>query len=336
MSSDLITQQQFNPIAIGGNANHAVALAAAVLDKRIITARQYPRSIARFKQETKELLSEDLETARSAEYSKPVGGGKVTGPSIRLAELACMCWTNLEIEVQEPIVSDKSVTVQAFAWDLERNVRVPGIATASIVNKDGQRYAQHMIETTVLATASKARRNAITAVIPRAYISDLLDTAKAVASKHEKPIEELRATMIEFYARTYKVDVTQILAYLQVAGVDDIKLDHISELRAVAEALKEGESPEAYFGKAKSKVELAQEKAAARRGNGQQKPTEQQANKPALVAPTLADVAAAKTAAELGALIERANAAFGERLLTPDVHETIMTAIDKRSSEVSK
>jgi recombination protein RecT len=55
-----------------------------------------------------------------------------------------------------------------------------------------------------------------------------------------------------------------------------------------------------------------------------------------IVAPTLADVGTAKTPAELGALIERANAAFGERLLTPDVHETIMNAIDKRSSEVSK
>lgn len=187
------------------------------------------------------------------------------GPSVRLTEIACLCWTNVEVEIQEPMISDRSVTVQAFAWDLERNIRMPGIATTSILKADGTRYAPHMVETAVVATAAKARRNAILAVIPRAYVNDLLAAAKAVASKDQKPLEQVRQDILDYFARSCKVDAEQIFAYLKIKGIEDIKQDDIDELRAVAEAIKEGESPEGYFGKAKSKVELAKEKAAARK-----------------------------------------------------------------------
>ena len=245
--------------------SQTVALAAAVLDKRILTAKQFPRSIARFKQQAKELLSEDIETAMSAEYSKPVGGGTVKGPSVRLAEIACLCWGNVEVSIDEPIVGDKSVTVQAYAWDLERNIRVPGISTMSIVNKTGSRYQQHMIETTIVACASKARRNAILAVIPRAYVNDLLEAAKVVASKNAPPLEVTRTKMLEHFARSFKVAAEQIFEYLGVSGADDITQSHIDELRTVVTALQEGELVTSFFGEAKSKVELAKEAAAARK-----------------------------------------------------------------------
>jgi len=43
----------------------AIQMAAAMLDKRISTARAYPRSITKFKREAAQLLSEDVETARA-------------------------------------------------------------------------------------------------------------------------------------------------------------------------------------------------------------------------------------------------------------------------------
>lgn len=255
--------------------SQAVALAAAVLDKRILTAKQFPRSISRFKQQAKELLSEDIETARSAEYAKPVGGGTVKGPSVRLAEIVCLCWGNVEVNIEEPIIGDKSVTVQAYAWDLERNIRVPGIATMSICKSNGSRYPQHMVETTVVACASKARRNAILAVVPRAYVNDLLEAAKAVAEKHAPPLEETRARMLEHFARTYKVTAEQVYQYLGVEGVADITQQHVAELRAVVEALKEGEPIDGYFGAVKSKAELAREAAAARKAQRESQPETQ-------------------------------------------------------------
>lgn len=262
----LIEQPQTQQIiAAPATQSQAVALAAAVLDKRIMTARQFPRSIARFKSEATQLLQQDVETARSAEYSKPVGGGSVRGPSVRLTEIAALCWGNVEVEIGEPVVSDRSVTVQAFAWDLERNIRMPGIATMSILKGDSTRYQPHMVETTVIATAAKARRNAVLSVIPRAYVNDLLEAAREVANKHQKPIEQARLDMLDYFARTYRVESQQVFAYLDVTGVDDIKIEHIEELRAVVAALKEGESVEEFFGKAKSKADIARERVAARK-----------------------------------------------------------------------
>jgi len=265
MNSMIKNDQAIEGLLITDNDSHAIKLAAAVLDKRIMTARQFPRSIARFKAEAIALLQQDIETARAAEYSKPVGDGHVRGPSIRLAEVAVMCWTNIEVEIAEPIVSDRSVTVQAFAWDLERNIRVPGISTTTILRKDGRtRFPQHMIETTILATASKARRNAICAVIPRAYINDLMEAARIVADKHQKPLEQVRVDMIETFAKVYKVSAAQVFKHLGVEGVDDIKAEHIHELRGVFNALKEGEPIDTFFEAEKTAIELAKEKVAAR------------------------------------------------------------------------
>lgn len=251
-------RQMIQPLNAG--TTQAVALAAAVLDKRIATAKQWPRSISTFKSEAKTLLHEDIETARSAEYSKPVGGGKVTGPSVRLAEIAALCWRNIEVEISDPVITENSVTVQAFAWDMERNIRMPGMATTSILTKEGKRYVQHMVETATIATAAKARRNAILSVIPRAYINDLLEIAKEVSKANRPPLEKVRQDMLAYFERTHRVNSDQVFAYLDIKGTDEVTYDHLDELRTVMEAIKEGESPEVYFGKAKSKAELAKEK----------------------------------------------------------------------------
>lgn len=244
----------------------AIQAAAMMADKRIATARMYPRKISRFKQEATQYLREDIETARSAEYVKPVGGGTVRGASIRLAELAAMCWGNLEVEVAEPIIGDKSVTVKATAWDLERNYRQDGIATTSIVNRNGQRYQQHMIETAVMATASKAKRNAILAVIPRTYIQDLLQVAKEVAAGKQKPLEQQRIEMLDYFQRTYKVQPEQIFEFLGMGGLDDIGDNEIDLLRGVVTAIKEGSSLDEYFKpQATSKADAVKAKIEARK-----------------------------------------------------------------------
>jgi hypothetical protein len=318
--NELITSdnQQYNGqnrVANYQTVSQAVSLAAAVLDKRIATAKQWPRSVSRFKQEAIELLQSDVETALSAEYSKPVGGGSVRGPSVRLTEIASLCWGNIEIEISDPIISETSVTVQAMAWDLERNIRMPGIATTSIINKQGVRYPQHLIETTISAAASKARRNATLAVIPRAYINDLLAAAKLVANKNQKPLEQVRSEMLEYFARSFKVESAQVFGYLSVNGVDDIKLEHIDELRAVATAIKEGEPAETYFGKPKSKTELVKEKIESRKKK----------NETSLIETLIAEIESAKTESD-----------YDQASNTAESHWDQLTEADKKRIDAAK
>lgn len=252
----------------------AIQLMAAMVDKRISTARRFPRSVAKFKTEAADLLRDDLETAKSAEYAKPVSGGVVRGPSVRLAEIALLCWGNVEIEVGEPVVSDKSVFVKATAWDLERNTRQDGIATTSIIQRNGSRYPQHLIDTACLATAAKARRNSICAIIPRAYIKDLLEVAKKVSSGAELPLEKRRQNAVDAFGTAYKVKPEQIFAYFAIAGIDDITSEHLDDLTAIRNAIKDGEAKVDEFFPAvmESKTEALKQKIEERRNKGKDAP----------------------------------------------------------------
>lgn len=237
-------------------AGTAIQLAGVLLDKRIATARQWPRSVARFKKEIGDLLREDIETARSAEYAKPVGNGVVKGPSVRLAELALLCWGNAEIGEEEAIVGDKSVSVKASAWDLERNIRQERVVSTSIIKRDGTRYPGHMIEQTCGATASKARRNAICSIIPKTYINDALEVARAVAAKTIEPLDTLREKWLGYCERSYKVTREQVYAFLDVNGIDDIVMEHIDTLKAITTGIKDGETTvaEVFSTKVESKT----------------------------------------------------------------------------------
>jgi hypothetical protein len=254
-----------------------IQLAAALLDKRIATARSFPRSITRFKAEATDLLKTDIDTARSAEYAKPVGNAKVTGPSIRLAELVAMCWQNLDITVEEPIVTEKTVSAKAAAWDLQRNLRQEAVVSVSILTKNGGRYPQHLIETAGMACQAKARRNAILQVVPRSYVNDLLEVAREVTKGKQEPLEVLRGKMIDYFGRSYKISAEQICETLGVAGVDDIVQKHLDELRLIANGLKEGEPVEAFFEKPSgTKLDTVKDKIKQRRGDksGDGKPQE--------------------------------------------------------------
>lgn len=260
----------------------AIQLAAAMLDKRITTARQFPRNITRFKKEIGDLLREDIETARSAEYAKPVGGGVVKGPSVRLAELALLCWGNAEIGEEEAVVGDKSVSVKASAWDLERNIRQERVVSTSIIKRDGTRYPGHMIEQTCGATASKARRNAICSIIPRTYINNALEVAKAVAAGTKEPLDVLREKWLGYCERTYKVTRDQVFAFLGVAGVDDIAMEHIDDLKAISTGIKDGETTvaEVFATKPESKTAAILDKLKERQAGAKTAPEPKPADKP--------------------------------------------------------
>lgn len=257
----------------------------AMVDKKISTARAFPRSVSLFKREATQLLQEDVETARSAKYKKPVGKDFVEGPSIRLAEIAALCWTNLEIKIGEPVVTDKNVVVICSAWDLQRNTTQEGIASTSIVGKYG-RFSNSMIETVVVATAAKARRNAILNIIPRSYINDLLEVAAQVAEANKKPLDVRRKDAVSYFARTYKVTAEQICATLSINGVDDIGEAELDTLTGIMTAIKEGEPVDSIFSvRTESKADEAKRKiaeAAARKSGPKADKTEKaEATKPA-------------------------------------------------------
>src|SRR5574340_1669066 len=61
--------------------------------------------------------------AEGALYSYARGGTDITGPSIRLAEVAAQNWGNLQFGIRELEQRNGESTVEAYAWDMETNVR---------------------------------------------------------------------------------------------------------------------------------------------------------------------------------------------------------------------
>jgi len=61
--------------------------------------------------------------AEAASYNYPKGKTMVTGPTIRLAEVMAQNWGNMEFGIRELSQDAHSSEVQAYAWDMETNVR---------------------------------------------------------------------------------------------------------------------------------------------------------------------------------------------------------------------
>ncbi len=145
-------------------------------------ARRYPRQIAQVKQKVKEYATCDQETAASCFYSKPVAGKNVTGPSIRLAEMVAATYGNIKYGSRVIGIDDHFVTIQAVSQDLENNISFSVEVKRSIRTKDGKKYPQHLIETTIKAASAIGIRDAIYKVVPMGIFSQELKHIQDVGS----------------------------------------------------------------------------------------------------------------------------------------------------------
>jgi hypothetical protein len=94
--------------------------AAALVQARYIMAERHPRDLDVVREK---LLKECTRPsfAEVARYNKPVGKG-ITGPSIRFAEAALRCMTNIVVETTTLYDDETKRIVQVSVTDLEANV----------------------------------------------------------------------------------------------------------------------------------------------------------------------------------------------------------------------
>jgi len=217
------------------------ALAKSETEAQLEAAHRFPRSITRFLREAMALVTYDQEVAESCIYSLPRSGKAITGPSVRLAEIAASCYGNLHVGARVMDAEDKEVNAQGVAWDLEKNLRVTVENRRRITGRDGKRFNDDMITMTGNAAASIALRNAIFRVIPRSYINKLYEAARKSAVGDATTLVAKRDTLI---ARLLKLGITldRVLARIGKAGVEDIGLDDIATLIGYGTAIKDGDA----------------------------------------------------------------------------------------------
>lgn len=211
------------------------------VDIQVSTAKQFPRSITKFKQRALMMATLDEETAASCFYALPRGGKTIEGPSARLAEIVASAWGNIRAEARVVDEDERFVYSEAVAWDLETNVAIKYSTRRRITDKQGRKFNDDMIAVTANAASSIALRNAVFKVVPMAYVRDIYDQAKKVAIGDAKTLVNKRADMLAYFA---KMCVTQdrLLATVAKASVEDIGLDDLATLKGLATAIKDGDT----------------------------------------------------------------------------------------------
>jgi hypothetical protein len=215
--------------------------ARAEIDIQISTAKRFPRSISAFKARLKDAVRSDKTTAQSCFYTVPRDGKRITGPSVRLGELAASCYQNCRYGGRVIDIGDKYITAQGIFHDLENNVFVSVEVKRRITHRDGTRFSDDMVGTAANATVAIAKRNAIIGGIPRPLLQESYDLARQVAVGDAK---DLKSAIAGALAKALSLNISSeaAFAYLQVGGEAEITTGHLLDLVGAINAVESGEA----------------------------------------------------------------------------------------------
>lgn len=222
-------------------------LSRSEIEQQIATARRFPRSIKRFRDESLAMVTLSESVANQCIYALPRDGKTIEGPSARFAEVIASAWGNCRAGAR--VVDDRGefVTAQGVFHDLERNVAITYEVQRRITDKHGRRYKADMIGVTANAACSIALRNAILKGVPKAFWEDMYLAARQVIMGDIKTLGNRRADAVAAFQK-FGISAEQLLAKLELKGIEDVGLEHLVVLRGLLTAIKDGDTtPEQAF-----------------------------------------------------------------------------------------
>lgn len=170
----------------------------------VFMAKQYPRNQVAAWQRIKDACQRKT-LAEVASYSYPRGGEKVTGPSIRLAEVLAQNWGNMTFGVIELEQRNGESTAQAFSWDLETNVRSEKIFTVKheIGKKNGvikKLTDPRDIYELVANMGARRQRACILAILPKDLVEAAMEECENTLTddKDDKPNDRIKKMIEKF------------------------------------------------------------------------------------------------------------------------------------------
>lgn len=224
------------------------------IDVQISTAKQYPRSIQKFRQDALSMATSDAETAASCFYKLKRGDSYIEGASVRLAEICASAWGNVRYGARIVDDNGKEVTAQGVCHDLEKNVSTTIDVTRRVTNKYGKRYSDDMVQVTKNAACSIALRNAIYKTVPFTFVKQIYDKAKLAAVGDAKTMGEKKQGMLQAF-KQMRVSEDQILEFVEKRSMEDVGQAEIETMLGVFNAIKDGDTTiDEQFGDKKQKV----------------------------------------------------------------------------------
>lgn len=205
---------------------------------QVETAKAHPRRIARVIDDLTSWATVTESVAMSCQFSIPRAGKRITGPSIRFAELVFSAYTNLRAEGIIGEAGSRSITAYGTCFDAERNIAVRVSASRRITRRDGSRYDDDMINVTAQAAVSIALRNAILRVVPQALWTPAYEASREVAAGGSGAFAERRDKAFS-YLEGVGCPRDQILAHLERERIEDVTLDDVLVMRVAAKEIQE-------------------------------------------------------------------------------------------------
>jgi hypothetical protein len=261
--------EQFLPATVSTvipTADPAAIAAAEAVKARIsagyIMAMQRPRNEDQARQKILAACRRPIFADR-VEYSKPVGGQKIVGPSVRFAELALREWSNILTETQVIYEDDDLRRVRLTVIDLETNashgkeiqvrktVERSSAAGREVVAERTNSYGKKVfvvratdeeLASKEAALVSKALRNEGLRLLP----SDIVDEAIATArdTLNRKDAEDPAAAkkrVLDAFASELRIMPKAIEEYLG-HPLDTLAPAELQDLRGMFRAMRDGEA----------------------------------------------------------------------------------------------
>lgn len=231
------TQEQVSPLVIYQQDK-------AQIDVQIATAKAYPRNIKRATDNALAIVTMDVETAVTCNYSLPRGGKSISGPSVHLAKILAQCWGNMRIDAKVTGIDERHVTSESVCFDLENNLAIKTQVKRSIMGSRG-RYNDDMITVTGNAANSIALRNAVLSVVPKAIIDKVYNAAKATITGDLSDKTKLigkRKQVFDGLKDTYGLTEKEVLSAIGKAAIDHVTPDDILVLIGIGQAIKDGDT----------------------------------------------------------------------------------------------
>ena len=190
-----------------------------------------------------EIVTLDEESAIECMYRLPrAGGTPIIGPSIRFAEAVKQSFGNCRAEAFVSGVNKVEGWVEATAvfLDLESNTATKVSRRRRITDKYGKIYKDDMVIVTSNAACAVAMRECILQAVPKPLWRGAFEKVNNIVRGDAKTLVERRTRAVSAFA-AFGIDPEKVFALISVKGMEDITLDHLPELFAAYQAIKNGE-----------------------------------------------------------------------------------------------
>jgi hypothetical protein len=229
--------------------------ATAEVQGRMVVAQRFPRSMAYAYTAAMDACKRiGLAECAIYTYNK---GGKVEGPSIRLAEELARVWGNIEYGINELSRTPGSAHVagssemEAFAWDLQTNTRSSQRFTVAHIRDktDGGKIltSERDIYEITANQGARRMRARILAILPPELVDDAVATCKqTIKNGGSVPFSE-RVRQLAMAFQQIGVN-PKMLADSLGHSVDDLTPDELVRMRGTYQAIKDGAKVSDFFG----------------------------------------------------------------------------------------